>query len=128
MHYHFPWLVKANIRWSVFCAVTGRAFRRTLDWEPFYAIAAEKDMPYRERLRAYGAIAEQRFDTARFEEFCARHLGHLDEVAYEFFATDVARDAVRKKVAALFPAHEVEMFTELFWRRIQAWREDSSHG
>ena len=85
-------------------------------------------MPYRERLRAYGAIAEQRFDTARFEEFCARHLGHLDEVAYEFFATDVARDAVRKKVAALFPAHEVEMFTELFWRRIQAWREDSSHG
>ncbi len=125
LHYHFPWLVMANIRWSVFCAVTQRPFRRTLDWEPFYAVAAEKDMPYRERLRAYATIAEQRFETARFEEFCARHLGHLDEVAWEFFATPVARDAVRKKVAALFPAHEVEMFTELFWRRVQAWREDA---
>ncbi len=128
LHYHFPWLVMANIRWSVFAAVTGRPMRRTLDWEPFYAIAAEKEMPYRERLRAYAKVAEERFDAARFEEFCAAHLGHLDEVAWEFFATPVARDAVRKKVAALFPAHEVEPFTELFWRRIQAWRADVEAG
>ncbi|HTE49629.1 MAG TPA: hypothetical protein VK698_02065 [Kofleriaceae bacterium] len=125
LHYHFPWMVMANIRWSVFSAVTERKMRRTLDWDPFYAIAAEKDMPYRERLRAYARIAEDRFDTARFEEFCATHLGHLDEVAFEFFATPVAKDAVRKKVTALFPAHEVDTFTELFWRRIQAWRADA---
>jgi len=31
---------------------------------------------------------------------------------------------VHKKVAALFPAHEVEQFTELFWSRIQQWRKD----
>jgi len=123
LHYHFPWLVKANIRWSVFNAVTRRPFRRTLDWEPFYAIA-RRDLPYRERLREYAKLAEQRFDTAQFEEFCAKHLAHLDEVAWEFFATPTAREAVRKKVAALFPAHEVELFTELFWRRIGAWRAD----
>ena len=125
LHYHFPWLVMANIRWSVFCAVTRRPMRRTLDWEPFYAIAAEKEMPYRERLRAYARVAEERLDSARFEEFCARHLAHLDEIAFEFFATPIARDAVRKKVAALFPPHEVEQFTELFWNRIQAWRADA---
>jgi hypothetical protein len=126
LHYHFPWLVMANIRWSAFCAVTGRPMRRTLDWEPFYKVAAEKaEAPYRERLRAYAKIAEERFDVARFEEFCRRHLGHLDEVAWEFFATPVARDAVRKKVAALFPAHEIDQFTELFWKRIQAWRADA---
>jgi hypothetical protein len=125
LHKHFPWLVMANIRWSVFCAVSKRPMRRTLDWEPFYAIAAERDMPYRERLRAYAAIAAERFETARFEEFCARHLPHLDEVAWEFFATPVARAAVRAKVAALFPAHEVEPFTELFWKRIQAWRAEA---
>jgi hypothetical protein len=33
------------------------------------------------------------------------------------------RDAIHQKVSALFPAHEVEEFTELFWRRIQLWRE-----
>jgi hypothetical protein len=125
LHYHFPWLVKANIRWSVYCAVTKRPMRRTLDWQPFYDIAAQKDMPYRERLRAYAAVAEERLDAARFEEFCARHLAGLDEVAWEFFATPVARDAVRQKVAALYPDHEVERFTELFWERIQAWRNDT---
>jgi hypothetical protein len=34
-------------------------------------------------------------------------------------------EAVKKKVAALFPAHEVEPFTELFWKRIAAWRADA---
>ncbi len=24
LHYHFPWLVKANLRWSIFCAATKR--------------------------------------------------------------------------------------------------------
>jgi len=125
LHYHFPWLVLANVRWSLFCAVTKRPMRRTLDWAPFYKVAAEADMPYREKLRAYAAIAAERFETARFEEFCATHLKHLDEVALEFFTTREAREAVRLKVAALFPAHEVEPFTELFWRRIQAWRDDA---
>ena len=124
LHRHFPWLVKANIRWSVFCAVTKRKFRKNLDWEPFYAIAAERDMTYRERLSAYATIAAERFETARFEEFCAEHLPHLDRVAWEFFGTQAARNAVRAKVAALYPAHEIEPFTELFWRRIQAWRSE----
>ena len=124
LHYHFPWLVVANVKWSLYCAITKRRMRRTLDWEPFYAIAAERDMPYREKLRGYAKIAAQRFDAARFEEFCATHLAHLDEVAWEFFGAPEAREAVRLKVAALYPAHEVEPFTELFWRRIQAWRDD----
>jgi hypothetical protein len=125
LHYHFPWLVKAKIRWSVFCAVTRRPFRMNLDWAPFYAIAAEADMPYPDKLAAYARIAEQRFETARFEEFCEKHLPHLDQVAWEFFGTPVAKEAFRKKTAALYPAHEVEQFTELFWQRVQKWRAES---
>jgi hypothetical protein len=82
-------------------------------------------MPYRERLAAYAAVAAERFDTARFEEFCARHLVEAGEVAWEFFGTPIAKDAFRKKVAALYPPHEVEPFTELFWNRVQAWRADT---
>ena len=124
LHRHFPWLVKANLRWSLFCAVTKKPMRKTLDWAPFYAIAEQRELPYRERLRAYAAIAEERFETARFEEFCATHLPHLDEVAWEFFGTEAAKSAFRAKVTALYPKHEVEQFTELFWRRVQAWRAD----
>ncbi|MFO0565620.1 MAG: hypothetical protein U0263_08155 [Polyangiaceae bacterium] len=123
LHYHFPWLVKSKIRWSIFAAVTRRKMRKTLDFEPFYAIA-ETDAPYRDKLRAYAKIARERFDTDRFEEFCAQHLSHLDEVAHEFFGTPVAKEAFRKKTAALYPAHEVEQFTELFWQRVQKWRTD----
>ncbi len=124
LHRHFPWLVKANLRWSIFCAVTKKKFRRTLDWDPFYAIAAT-DLPYREKLRAYAKVAHDRFETDKFDEFCAKHLPHLDEVAWEFFGTPAAKDAFRQKVAALYPKHEVELFTELFWKRVQAWRQDT---
>lgn len=124
LHYHFPWLVKAYVKWSLFTAITKKEMRKTLDWDPFYAIA-KRDLPYRERLAAYAAIARERFEAERFEEFCAKHLSHLDEVAWEFFATNDAKEAVRKKVTALFPAHEVEPFTELFWKRIGKWRTDN---
>jgi hypothetical protein len=76
-------------------------------------------------LAAYAALARARLQAEEFEAFCTEHLSHLDGVVWEFFATDIARDAVRQKVAALFPAHEVEQFTDLFWDRIQQWRQDA---
>lgn len=125
LHRHFPWLVKAYIRWSVFCAATKRKMRRSLDWEPYYEIA-RSDRSDVEKLDAYAAIADARLETARFEEFCAEHLAHLDEVANEFFGSTEARDAIMQKVASLFPAHEIDQFTELFWQRIQDWRRETA--
>jgi hypothetical protein len=122
LHYHFPWLIQANLRWSLYCAATRREMAMNPDWKPFFAVAA-RDLPYRDKLAAYAGIARQRFQAEAFEEFCARHLAHLDEVTSEFFRSDAAYDAVRQKVAALYPKHEVETFTTLFWNRIQHWRE-----
>ena len=86
-------------------------------------------MSLNERLDAYAALAHERFETERFREFCLTHLGHLDEIAYEFFGSQTMKDAVHKKVAALFPAHEVEEFTALFFGRVQKWREqEGQHG
>ena len=123
LHYHFPWLVKAYVRWAVFCAATKRKMRRTPDWEPFLAIAKEGGT-FDEKLDRYAALADKLLARSEFEEFCAKHLGHLDDVANEFFGTVEAKDAVRQKTAALFPQHEVEKFTELFWQRIQSCRVD----
>ncbi|MCA9637967.1 MAG: hypothetical protein KC420_18190, partial [Myxococcales bacterium] len=122
LHYHFPEMVKNMVRWSIYCAATGRKMQPTLDWEPFFKIA-KKDLPYRERLREYAKIAHQRMETDRFVEFCHKHLSHLNEVTWDFFGTDLARSIVRAKVAALFPAHEVDKFTEHFWGLIQFWRK-----
>jgi hypothetical protein len=121
LHYHFPWLVKANLRWAIFCATIRRKPRMNLDWQAFFDVA-DPERPYRERLVRYAGIARARFSSEQFEEFCAQHLAHLDEVAWDFFGSDVARDAVRQKVAALYPAHEVDSFAELFFGRLQQWR------
>ncbi len=125
LHYHFPWMLMAKIRWSIFCAATKRPFRRNLDWAPYYEVR-EKDLPYREQLREYGKLADRHFDTERFRDFCDEHLTHLDEVAWEFFGTAVAKEAVRRKVTALFPEHEIEEFTEHFWGLVQLWRRHHS--
>jgi hypothetical protein len=77
-----------------------------------------------ERLRACAAIARERLEVDRFEAFCETHLGHLEHVADEFFGSDTARDAVYQKVRELYPADEVEEFTELFWGRIQKARAE----
>jgi hypothetical protein len=129
LHYHFPWLIKANLRWSIYCAATDRAMQRHMGWAPFYEIADREDLDPRERLSAYAALAHERFETEKFRDFCRTHLPHLDELAYEYFGSGIMRQAIYKKVAAVFPAHEIEEFTELFWNRIQAWREQEGvHG
>ena len=128
LHYHFPWLIKANLRWSLFCAATDRPMRKNMDWAPFMKVA-DRDIDPREKLREYAKIAEKRFETETFRRFCRKQLGALDELAYDFFGTDRLRDAIRQKVEALFPPHEHEEFTQLFWQRIQDWREEEGrHG
>jgi hypothetical protein len=122
LHYHLPWLVKAKIRWSLFVAATHRRVRHHPDWEPYFAIASS-DRPYRDKLSAYAALAHRSFETDRFLEFCDTHLSHLDEVTWEYFSTDRALEAVRRKVAVIFPPHEVDLYTEHFWGLLQFWRK-----
>jgi hypothetical protein len=122
LHMHFPWLVKSYVKWSLFCAATKRKMRKNQNWQPFIDIA-NGEGSFEEKLDKYYAIANERLETNKFEEFCGTHLKNLDEVAWNFFGTQYAKDAVRQKVAALFPAHEVDKFTEHFWDRIQDWRK-----
>jgi hypothetical protein len=123
LHYHFPWLIGANLRWSLFCAATKRPVQPNMNWQPFFDIA-DTDASYEEKLSGYAALARERLEADRFDEFCDTHLSGLDELLHRFFGTETARDAVRQKVEAMYPDHEVDEFTEMFWSRIQNWRDD----
>ena len=127
LHYHFPWLIKSNLRWSIFCAATGRAMKTNLDWQSYFSIA-DRDIPFEEKMKAYVALARNHFNVDEFETFCDRHLQQLDEVAYEFFASDIVHKAISDKVTALYPAAEIDTFVELFWSRIQDWRRIEGTG
>ena len=121
LHFHFPWLIKANLRWSIFCAATDRRMRTNLNWQDYFEIA-DQQKPFEEKLADYSKMALDYFEYERFNEFCEQHLAHLDDVAYELFGSEIVRDAVHQKVETLYPEHEIEEFTELFWGRIQDWR------
>lgn len=122
LHFHWPALVKNMIRWSLFCAATKRKVSPNLNWEPYFEVA-RKDLPFRERLAGYADITRKRMQVEEFREFCDTHLSHLDEVALEFFGSPACKALVHAKVAALYPAHEIEQFTEHFWGLIQFWRK-----
>ena len=105
----------------LFCAATDRVMRHDRDWREFFGVA-EAIEDYPERLAALGALARKRLDADRFFEFCDTQLSDLDEMAYEYFGEQRCRDIIRWKVAALFPEHEVDEFTDHFWGLIQFWR------
>ncbi len=125
LHYHFPELVKSLVRWSLFCATTKRRKPLNLEWDRYFA-ARDPELLLDEQLERYDAIAREYYDADRFEAFVAEHLGDLDEIALEFFGTPRFREIVREKVAALYPAHEVEQFTDHFFGMVQFWRKTES--
>ncbi len=122
LHFHFPWMVKSLLKWSIFAAATRRKPRLNPNWEPYLAIA-DLDLPFAEKLLRYDALAREYFQTDAFEAFCAQHLSHLDEVVVEFFGSERAREIVREKVTALFPPHEIDQFTDHFFGLVQFWRK-----
>jgi hypothetical protein len=118
IHYHWPWYVTSNLKWALFCAATKRPMRKTLDFEPFYALA-KKDLPYRDKLAGYAKIARERLQADQFAEFAQKHLRPLEAAARAWFRSDRCRDAIRKKVAHMYPAHEVDEFSARFFALVQ---------
>lgn len=104
----------SNLKWAVFCASTKRPMKKTLDFEPFYAIA-KKDLPHREKLRGYAKIARERLQADEFAEFAQKHLKPLEEAATKWFQSERCKEAITKKVAHMYPAHEVTDFSARFF-------------
>ncbi len=121
LHYHFPWLVKALLRWSIFCAATKRPVTLNANWRPYLDIADDESLSFDEKLDRYHDLAMAHFDGDAFDAFCEQHLGDLDRIALDYFSSDAFKQAVRAKVAALYPAHEIEPFTEHFYGLVQFW-------
>ena len=123
LHFHFPWLVKALLKWSLFCAATQRPMRLHPHWHPYFEIADDHSLSLEQKLEKYDQLARAHFDADRFTEFSDEHLPHLDELALEYFGTEEFRSAVHAKVSSLYPDHEIEQFTNHFFGLVQFWRK-----
>ena len=124
LHYYFPWAMKALLRWSLFCTATDRKPVSHVDPTPWFAIADRTDLSYDEKLAAYDAIADQHFDTERYRDFCASRLGHLDEMAVDYFESADFDRVLVDTVTSTFPAHEHDQFVPHYRGLLAAWCRD----
>src|SRR5690348_3077463 len=110
LHYYFPWAMSALLRWTVYCVVTGRKPRLDTDTAEYFAVADDPSLSYSDKLARYRRLADDYFETERYEEFCAKHLGHVDEMVAEWVGSEEFRSLLRETVRAMYPPHEHERF------------------
>jgi hypothetical protein len=123
LHYYFPWAISALLRWSVYCCATGRPMRVALDPDPWFAVG-DTDAGYEAKLERYRALAEDYFENERYEEFCARHLPHVDEAMHAYVQSPAFDALLVDTVTRAFPAHEHEHFVEHYRGLLGAWVRD----
>ena len=124
LHYYFPWAMAALLRWTVFCVVTGRKPRLDMNSADYFAIGDREDLSYAEKLAGYRKLADDYFEIERYQEFCARHLSHVDAVVYEWVRSAEFRTLLDETVRSTYPAHEHDRFLGHFGGLIDAWIRD----
>jgi hypothetical protein len=128
LHYYFPWAIGALLRWSAFCTLTGRSMRVDLDTREYFAAGNRDGLSYADRLREYRRLADDYFETARYEEFCADALPQLDELLVEYVESDEFDRLIVDTVQSTFPPHEQEHFVEHYRGLLGAWASDQRVG
>jgi hypothetical protein len=126
LHYYFPWAITALVRWSVFCLATGRTARVDLGTSRYFAIADDQELDYAAKIEAYLALADEHFETERYHDWCASHLGHLEEAVHDWVTSPDFDRILRETVQATYPPHEQDQFLAHFHGLLDLWAADQS--
>jgi hypothetical protein len=126
LHYYFPWAIMALVRWSVFCLSTRREMRINQNSRDYFDWGDRDDISYELKLAAYRQLADDYFQVDAYKEFCAEHLGHLDEIAHDWFGSAEFDELLVRTVTDTFPAHEQEHFVAHYRGLLSAWTSDNA--
>ncbi|MFI5493759.1 RimK family alpha-L-glutamate ligase [Actinoplanes sp. NPDC051859] len=126
LHYYFPWAMAALLRWTVYCVVTDRKPRLDMDTSAYFAVADDPALTYAEKLGFYRKLADDYFEIDKYEEFCAKHLSHVDELVHDWVSSAEFRSLLGETVRAMYPPHEHERFLGHFGGLIDAWLRDNA--
>ena len=126
LHYYFPWAIKALVRWSAFCVCTRREMRINQNSHDYFEIGDDPDLDYESRLLRYRRLADDYFQVDDYREFCGSRLGHLDELAHDWFTSSELDDVLVRTVRETFPSHEHEHFIAHYRGLLAAWARDAA--
>jgi hypothetical protein len=124
LHYYFPWAMRALVRWTAFCAATGRQMRINQSTRDYFEIGDRIDLTYEEKLAEYRLLADAYFQVPEYEEFVATKLPHLDEVLVDWVEGPDFDALLVDTVTSTFPEHEHEQFVEHYRGLLAAWATD----
>lgn len=125
LHYYFPWAMKSLLKWSVYCAVSGRRARTQVDTGPWFDVA-DTDASYDAKLADYQRLSDDYFEVERYREFVAQALPHVDEMVLEW-VTSPSFDAILvDTVRSTYPPHEHERFLAHFRGLTGLWARDEA--
>ncbi|WP_371406895.1 hypothetical protein OHA10_15415 [Kribbella sp. NBC_00662] len=126
LHYYFPWAISALVKWSVFSLATGRRSKVDLHTERYFDIADDPSLDYDAKLDAYLALADEHFETAKYHEWCAAHLGDFDQRVRDWVSGPDFAKLLRETVVATYPEHEQEKFYAHFKGLTDLWVVDQA--
>jgi hypothetical protein len=124
LHYYFPWAMKALVKWSVFCTVTGRRPSIDLETRRYFDIADREDLTYEEKLAGYRKLADDYLEVERYADFCASRLPNLDAVVLDWVQGPELDRIIVDTVRGMFPPHEHDQFIAHFRGLLGAWVHD----
>jgi hypothetical protein len=125
LHYYFPWAISTLLKWSVFCAVTGRRPRLDLDTANYFEVA-DSSRSYSEKLVEYRRLADDYFETSRYQEFCATSLSRVDSLVRDWVTSSSFDALLVDTVRATYPAAEQDRFVAHFRGLLALWVADNS--
>ena len=125
LHYYFPWAISALLKWTAFCAVTGRQPRLDTNTRAYFDVA-DSDLSYGDKLAAYANLADEHFEKDRYEEFCATSLASLDEIVRDWVASPDFDALLVDTVRTTYPANEQDRFVAHFRGLLGLWVADNA--
>ncbi|HEY7597495.1 MAG TPA: hypothetical protein VH969_30400 [Actinophytocola sp.] len=125
LHYYFPWAIATLLKWSAFCAVSGRRPRLDLDTANYFEVA-DSSLSYEEKLAEYRRLADDYFETARYHEFCATALSNVDELVRDWVTSPAFDALLVDTVRSTYPAHEHDKFVAHFRGLLGLWVEENA--
>jgi hypothetical protein len=125
LHYYFPWAIRALVRWTAFCTVTGRPATIGQGTRPYFEVG-DSDLAYAEKLARYRTLADAYFQRDDYEAFCDESLSHLDELVLGHFAGAEFDRLLVETVRATFPVHEHEATIAHYRGLVGAWVRDQA--